>query len=424
VRSRKRLAGIFLFLVIAGFFAYPPLSAWYHLSKGRTELEKYHLASARSHLETCLETWPNHFEARFLLSRCARRMNDFDSATMQLRELQQRNPNEREDDVLFEWALLKASMGDFDEVEPFLYEQIDKNPDRAPLGLEALTVGYLRLHRIVTAGSCTDHWLKLHPDHLIGLILQGDVWRRGKIPQKAITSYTRVLELDPEQHDSRWQLALSLLDVGGYEEALSNLEKLLSLRPDDPEVISRIARCQHVLGRTKEARELLEVAYAKHPTNLSVLRTRGQIELMTGNNSDAEKWFREADALQPNDYSTIYSLAKALHNRGKLEESKQLTAQAEKLKEVHEKIHEIVTRKMSETPNDPKLHCELGVLYHLVGIEEPAERWLLSALKKNPNLPEAHETLAQIYDANGKSEQATFHREQAKRLPSEKPKGK
>jgi tetratricopeptide (TPR) repeat protein len=411
LRRPKVLVALALIAILG--VAAPHLWAWYHLAAGRSELERFHAEEALRHLEDCLRVWPGHFEARLLACRASRRLEDFERADAQLRELQRRHPD-ASDAVALEWALLHAAGGDFDSVEVSLHNRAEKSAEEAPLIWEALTAGYLRYYRTLDAVACVDRWLQIQPDCVGALVLRGDAWYTGRSPAKASPDYARALELDPQQHRARWRLALCLLDTGHFSEALGHLQEVRKQRANDPEVLGRIARCEHVLGRTESARDLLSSALSAHPDNVTLLRTRGQLELLSGNEVEAERWLRRALELQPDDYHTAFILANALSRQGKAEEAKAWQLRADRLKARLEHFNELTTHRIAEHPLDPALYCEVGVMLIEMGQKEAGRRWLDSALERDPNYGPAHAVLANLAEAAGDREQATYHRRAAR----------
>jgi tetratricopeptide (TPR) repeat protein len=386
--------------------------AWYHFLAGRAALERYRAESARDHLEACLKVWPGSAETHLLASRAARRADDYESADRHLRECQRLHGGPSEE-VAFEWALLHASGGDLPYSERFLRQRLREQPQDAPLVLEALIVGYVRMYRILEALSCLDQWLHDDPNNVRALILKGNLFEQVKTPLKAIPEYERALELDAEQLEVRWRLACCLLDVGRYDKALTLFEQVRKRRPDDVEVLVRIARCQNPLGRSKQARELLERVLAQEPENPAALRTRGEIALLNGEIEDAEKWLWKAVRVLPDDYQTNWALHRALTEGGKLEAARKQGARAEVLKKRLERLSEISTRKLPERPHDPALHCEMGLLLLEMGYKDLGEGWLISATQQYKHYRPAHAALADLYAARGDKEKAAHHRLQA-----------
>jgi Tfp pilus assembly protein PilF len=71
---------------------------------------------------------------------------------------------------------------------------------------------------------------------------------------------------------------------------------------------------------------------------------------------------------------------------------------------------------MTQRPDDPKLHAELGEMLLQVGQEAAGEAQLLIALQLDPNLLAAHEVLARWYDQHGQPDLAQQYRLAAQRL--------
>lgn len=391
-RHPWRVLAVLAVLGVGAALAAPHLRAWYHLRAGRSALERCHDDEARHHLRACLEVWPTSTSAHLLASRAARRLGNFDEAERHLREYQ-RLKGGTPDEIAFEWALLRAANGDLEEVEQFLLERA-RGP-RAPLVWEALAQGYTTVYRILDARVYLDRWLKDDPDNLRALTMRGNTWWQFRSPVKAARDYARVAELDPGQEEVRWRLACCYVENGQYNDALAHLEFVAGRRPGDPDVLTRIARCRNMLGQGKQARQILDAVLAEHPEHAAGLRARGQIALMDGDPSEAARWLRRAVRAAPADSETSWALYQAL----KLLPGQEATAKEEaarfgRLKAQAEQFGDIITRKMSEHPHDPALHCELGTLLIRMGYKDVGRRWLLSALKEDPNYQPAQTALA------------------------------
>src|SRR5262249_12373752 len=140
------------------------------------------------------------------------------------------------------------------------------------------------------------------PDNVQALFVRATVWReRYKMPQ-AIADYRRVLELDPQRDEARYDLALCLMEIRSeWEEALSLLEQVFRQSPNDPDVSVQMAVCYHGLGKTQQAREALDRVLREHPAHGLALRERGRQALEDEQPRDAERWLRQAVAVRPHD---------------------------------------------------------------------------------------------------------------------------
>jgi predicted Zn-dependent protease len=402
-----------LLLLVVGGLVGPHLWAWYHFRAGCAALEIAHNDEARAHLDRCLAVWPTSVPTRLLAARAARRVAAFADAEKLLNEC--RRPGiKAPDEVTLEWSLLQASMGNLGEVEEFLVARAEKYPAQAPLIWEALAEGYLRMYRVLDALSCLDNWLEREPNNPQAWFLRGNVHRQVNAVQKYVDDYRNVIDLDPSRGDARQPLALGLVEVGRYEEALTHLEYVRQRRPEDPEVLVPLARCLSGLGQGEQARELLDRVLTKHPDDGPALRTLGEVDLLEGKLAEAEATLRQTVRVLPNDYRAQWALYQALQRQqDKAAEAQAQLALAEQLKERSERLAEIRTRKMSQDPHNPALHCELGTLLLSLGYKDVGEIWLLSALREKPDYAPAHKALAALYEEQGDAEKAAYHRGEA-----------
>jgi tetratricopeptide (TPR) repeat protein len=394
--------------------ASPFLWAGYHWYAGQRDLKRYHSAEARAHFQACMRIWPWSRSARahLLAARAARRDNDFVEADRLLHECQDRLKDESPESIL-EWALLQAAVGDPDRVAEQLRFQAAKNPANGPLVLEALAEGYGRTSRIFDALRCLDEWLAHEPDNVQALFLRGNLQRQVGSWQNAATNFRRVVELDPDRNEARWWLAISLSEIGRYEEAVNHLEVLLKAHYEDVEVRVRLAMCRQRLAQPREARALLEAVLAENPEHGVALRTRGEMAKLDGNLPEAEKWLREAIRVMPFDYKTHSWLTECLRSQDKTKEADELAARTEQIKERLQRQSEIMAHLLSAKPNDLALQCELGKLSIQLGQYEYGEGWLLNAERLDNNYLPALTALADYYKSQGNQEKAEAYRQRA-----------
>jgi tetratricopeptide (TPR) repeat protein len=392
--------------------AAPHLWAWHHLRAARAELARYHLAAAQEHLGRCLRVWPNSAEAHRLACRAAWQSGDLEGANRHLRQAQRQRPG-APDEITLEWALLRASAGDLDEVEEYLHGRAARSPAEAALVREALAAGYARVYRVLDALSELEHWLAQSPDDVQALVARGNVYRKVKAYQSAAADFRRAVELDAERDDARWGLAFALVEIGRYQEALAHLEWLRPRRSDDPALLVRLARCYARLERRDEARRLLEEVLAKHPEDGPALTNLGQLLAQAGRLEEAEAVLRRAARAQPNAYAPNWALYDCLNKRHKAAEARAQLAVAEAIKDRAERVAEITTRQLSARPHDAALQCELGKLLIQGGHPDVGESWLLSALRQDANCRDAHAALAELYRQRGDAERAELHQRQA-----------
>ena len=409
---RWRWLTALLILAGASWLALPHARAWYHLRQANAAMARARPDLAAPHLEFCEKVWPDSLRVGLLASRAARQRGDFQESNRWIRHCQRLTGEESSPDVVLEWSLFQASVGNL-EVEGFLQRQLERDPRRSPLVWEALADGYLRTYRILDAIQTLDHWLAIDPESIRALSLRGLAYRMGRSSASAVDDLRRVLDLDSERHEDRWQLVLCLLDVGAYEEALGHLTEIEKHRPDDPGVWVRQARCLHLLGRRDEADVMLTKVLEREPKNAQALRTRGQMYLMKRQADQAEVWLRRAIEASPRDYLANWLLFQALTQQQKSSEATAQLKKVDEIKDSAERLGELRSRRMSENPLDPALHLEMGKLLTRSGEPEQAEVWFKSALGLDPKYRPAHKALAELYRKKGDTHRAEDHEKSA-----------
>lgn len=401
-RQIRTFRGMALALAAVGLAAYGSAHAWawWTLYNARAALSRHQPEQARRWLDSGARLAGDSSAIRLTACRAAWQDDDTEGATRELREAQRILGGATAETAL-EWALLHAAAGDMTLVEEYLQKKADGSGAVAPLVWEALSAGYLRVYRTLDAMTCLNHWLKVDPDNIRALELRGQTYVAGKGVARGSEDYRRVLELDPSRRATRWRLVDCLLGLGGYEEAAAHLETLSGGRAVDPAAGSRLARCYTMLGRGREARALLERVLAGHPDDGPSWRTLGQADLVARDPEAAEKSLRRAAELLPHDYQAQQLLFQALQQQGKIVEARAQVKVAEEIRERTERVGELTSRKLAESPLDPALHYEMGKLLMDSGAREVAGQWLLTALRLDPEHGPAREALARLRAEKG-----------------------
>jgi predicted Zn-dependent protease len=195
-------------------------------------------------------------------------------------------------------------------------------------------------------------------------------------------------------------------------EALEHYQELLKRRPKDSEVLLGLAQCETQLGKLAEAAKLLDGLLAQEPKSVPALTERGKLALHTGQAAEAETWLRKAVAGDPFDRAATYSLSMTLALHGKEEEARQQRVRLERIEQDLKRLDEL-TAKMDDTPHDPVLDYEIGMVFLRNGRDKDGVRWLSYALLEDPHHRPSHRVLAEYYERTGDKEAAERHRREA-----------
>src|SRR5205823_3225847 len=123
-----------------------------------------------------------------------------------------------------------------------------------------------------------------------------------------------------------------------------------------------------------------------------------------------EKWLRQACELEPGDYRAHYQLSQCLEHQGKEADARALLPKLDQIDADLRRIHEILVVRLAETPHDPALYMEVGVLCLRAGQDAEGLHWLNEALEEDPHHEPTHRALADYFDKHGNPALAARHR--------------
>jgi predicted Zn-dependent protease len=386
------------------------IAAWHDYRLAAQAVERRDFAQALVRLNACLKIWPNSGELNLLAARTARRAGAYDDAEKYLKECQRLGWPA--DDLRLERDLRRAQRGDVEGVEDHLLLFAERGHPDALLILEALCQGYIKTYRLSHASRCLELWLERWPADVQALLWRAEVEVLRSSNQEALADYRRVLKLEADHDDARLHLAELLAAEHQPAEAVPLFEQLRQKHPESSAVLLGLARCRRLLGEPLEAGRLLDALLEESPHDVGALTERGRIYLETRQPAEAERWLRMAAGLAPHDRDLTYALYLCLRQGGKTNEAEVYRAKLQEIEGQLSRLRE-VTRRIPETPHDPALRHEAGVIFLRSGQAKEGLRWLYSALQEEPRYRPTHQVLADYYESIGDKQQAAWHRQQA-----------
>lgn len=406
-RFRIRLL-LGLGLILAG----GGLLFWYlrpdpHLAAAEQALARHDYAAAYALVEDSLARRPDDPRLLLLAGRTARRAERFEQAAKHLnayRRLKGENPS-----LTLEWSLLRLQQGD-GSVEAYLRKRAEGGGPDALLIWEILSQYYLDGYRLFEARDCLDRYLEQRPDDVFALLGRGVIWERLLHFPEAVRDYRRAVQAEPDNELARFRLAENLTITGPSEEAAEQYEWLRRRRTEDAAVQLGLARAWRQMGRIEEARQLLDNILRRHPQRAAALTERGRLDREAGQLQQAADWLRRAVDLAPHDREALYNLWLCLKECGPEEEARQCYKRFERADADLKRLG-FLAKEVLRQPRDPALRSEGGLLFLRNHQEEEGVRWLLQALRLDPEYRPAHQALADYYQRKGKPELATRHRQ-------------
>jgi tetratricopeptide (TPR) repeat protein len=414
--QRKVKVALCLVLGVVVAAIVPNLWAWHQYREANRLVEQRHFSEAYAHYTRSLEIWRWSDSLQFQAARTARRAGLYAEAQRYLDacEKMQKSSADTPLPLALEHLLFRAETGDISEVEQPLWNYVEKNRADAPLILEGMARGYLRMLRLSAAMRCLRLLLDREPNNVVALVLSGETIQEGGGEiEEAVKDYRRALELDPQQHVARLKLA-QILIRDRSEEARSHFEYLLAQRPDNLEAQLGLAQALRKSGDPEnKARSLLESVLEKAPHNSKALMEMGDLVKDDGSMEEAEKLYRKAIAADRTNHLAHLRLYNCLAGLpGREEEAAKQIAEYEHVKADLESLGKIMSKEMANAPRDADLHYKIGKFYLDYGKPEIGLRWLYSALRLDPNHQPSHRMLHDYYTQAGDPEKAERHRKQ------------
>jgi tetratricopeptide (TPR) repeat protein len=182
------------------------------------------------------------------------------------------------------------------------------------------------------------------------------------------------------------------------EPAMGTIQEAMALAPDSPTVLTLAGLTYKQLGRLYDARATFEQAYELDPNN-PVLA----VEIASTHRADhgyqwAELWMQEAVRLAPNDPRFKLLLAQFYVDEEYLVADEGLP---------------LAQEAAASLPNSAAAHDTLGWAYFLLGDLDNAYAELTLAIRLNPALARAHVHLGALLEAQGETNDALIHYQEA-----------
>ena len=249
--------------------------------------------------------------------------------------------------------------------------------------------------------------------------------------------YRNASELAPEEDEWVYLLGFLYQDTGRFEEAVASYSRVLELVPDDPLASLRLGESLLNLNLLLEAEPHLLLAAKVTGLQAAALAGLGKIEMARGNLEGAEANYLEAIELQPDADQLYYPLSLVLRRLGRVDEARlkislggnsKVTARDSRLAKVGSMT---VSSEMFMTsgaraikagrldqaalsfrgaiaarPENARAHLNLAVVLRQLGDLEAAEESARTALAHQPDYFFGHFNLGEILELQGDVEGA------------------
>ncbi len=217
--------------------------------------------------------------------------------------------------------------------------------------------------------------------------------------------------------------------AGRFDEAAALYTEITRALPDEPGVLLNLGMALSMAGRPREAVPRLEAALRLRPDLLPASLFLGAACIDLGQPARAVEPLQRVVGAQPDNQEARRRLADALWSLGSFEPAigqyRALSEQAPKdprawygLGRSYEAVARIAQERLQRSAPDSDYILRL-VAQLMIAEGKPANAFRLyrEALEKRPDLAEAHEALARIYEEKGHPEWAAVEREKSRSIP-------
>ena len=255
--------------------------------------------------------------------------------------------------------------------------------------------------------------------------LGAELMRRGSYDD-ARKELARALEIDPEYHPARVNLAQCHLDVGDVAGAEREIRRVLASRTDDPVALFQLGEVLLRAGRFEEAEEVFRELRAMRPESGEVHGRLGVVLESRGLWAEAESELVEAIELEPRSATLRNDLGLFYTRRGKddeaighLRRAVELAPDAVALRNnlgnalrdagrLDESI-EVLEEAARARPDFPPTHHNLALTLERLGRTDAAARRYRTAVELRPRYGDALRGLGRVTLAAGDAEGCLLH---------------
>jgi tetratricopeptide (TPR) repeat protein len=392
---------------------------WVHIAV-LVDLDRARRALAASDPQRALD-WLTASEARqtdnaelqYLLGKAHRRNAHFHEAKRYFDGAQSLGWSKA--DLERQRMMMLFQMGDVQEAETYLTALLEAgvSDELAEEIYEVLVMGFLTEFRIRDADVCIDHWLDWKPRSISARVWRAHMLQSLRRDDEYVAMLREILSIDASRVTERLALAHWLLGNTQVDEALSELERCArQAPPGDAQVLFALGLCHYKQGTADLARRELDEALSKTldaRQRAEAYTTLGQIALAEADYELAVRHFEKALELTPESPVAPHGLGTALTRMGDVERGMKYLHRAQRLQELDDRLDELGRELLKDTANTA-LRIEAARLLLEMGDKTKAATYMLSALRYDPALKEAHEMLADYYDEQGRADLARRHR--------------
>lgn len=120
------------------------------------------------------------------------------------------------------------------------------------------------------------------------------VYHKSGKKNEAVAYYKKSLQILPNNVDSILSLSYLQTELGLYEEAVDNLQKIFGINQDYPFISGYLGYCKILQGELKEGKNLIELSLKTDGENAYLYKGLGIYYLKINDITEADNLFKRA----------------------------------------------------------------------------------------------------------------------------------
>lgn len=302
----------------------------------------------------------------------------------------------------FRGGLALVEENKFDAALPILLRYQARHP-RDVTAVRALALGYL-LHsrQLSETQKYLDRWCALEAGRPEPYRRRLSFWLMQEMVTPAIQDAEQVLQLEPNDFETRRKLVQLYLTDGRFEQAEKDGLRCFKEKPQDRELWFILANIYQGLRQTAKAAALVDQVLRVAPDHLGALKLRAKLYVDAGQPEPAIRLLKErvvGKATSPDGTEGLYELSEALIRAGRPDEAKRVLAELDWRQALG------LWSKYEHRDDNPGLQERVVEAMLAASKTDDAIQFLTDILKRNPNAPpDTHQLLARCYERRGNVE--------------------
>jgi tetratricopeptide (TPR) repeat protein len=354
-------------------------------------LQRGDIATALSAAQALAISDAQNPQAHHWLGICLQRSGDIEGARAAIDQAINLAPDRA--DFQISRAALALGQKDYAAAEQGMKDAVNLDPNQ----LQA----YVMLAHMALARSENEEATKqlkfaqrINPEHPQVLLLEGHIAQYGGQADLALKCFTAAAESDPKNPLAQISLGMAYGSRGMMPFAEQAFKNAMVLEPSNPGVLRGLVRSQLQQEKWLEAIDALGQWLINKPDDHSARMMRAQVRAQIGQMEETLEDLLIVNAANPENPQVVPPLINILASMGRVEEA------IERLEDA-----------LIKNPQNNMLWSMRATMTanQLLATQEVQQRWIAAL----PDSPQAHESIAQMYESIGELEAAEISADKA-----------